>query len=166
MLWSFTIGSDTDDNNFSSVVNESRNREMRDEVWSYVWDASMFQYACPTMTLSLERQPVCQPQPVYPTVLCAILSVKRRSCEEQAVKLREALNEKIDGVFHSRLPSRLFCSVAFISSWHPKKTASFWTWTGQVQAAASHTRLAFQGHIYLWIQSLNPTFRPLILGSI
>ena len=46
------------------------------------------------------------------------------------------------------------------------KTASFWTWTGQVQATASHTRLAFQGHIYLWIQSLNPTFRPLILGSI
>ena len=85
----------------------------------------MFQYACPTMTLSLERQPVCQPQPVYPTVLCAILSVKRRSCEEQAVKLREALNEKIDGVFHSRLPSRLFCSVAFISTWHPKKLLAF-----------------------------------------
>ena len=56
------------------------------------------------MTLSLERWSVCQPQPMYLTVMCAILSVKRRSCEKQAVKLREALNEKIDGVFQPKLP--------------------------------------------------------------
>ena len=33
-------------------------------------------------------------QPMYLAVMCAILSVKRRSYEKQAVKLREALNEK------------------------------------------------------------------------
>ena len=140
---------------------------MRDEVWSYVWDASMFQYACPTMTLSLERQPVCQPQPVYPTVLCAILSVKRRSCEEQAVKLREALNEKIDGVFHSRLPSRLFCSVAFISTWHPKKLLAFEH--GRDRYKLRRATLDWPSRdIYPWVQSLNPPFRPLCLisGSI
>ena len=67
------------------------------------------------MTLSYERQPVCQPRPVYPTVLCAILSVKQRSCEELAVKSREALNEKIDGIFHARLPlsSLLLCCLYF-----------------------------------------------------
>ena len=69
MLWSFTIATDTDDNIFSSIVNESRNRKARDEAWSYFCDASMFQYAFSTMTLSLS---------VYLAVLCAILSVKRR----------------------------------------------------------------------------------------
>ena len=47
---------------------------------------------------------MCQPQPVYLVGLCAILGVKRRSYEEQAVKLLEALNGKIEGVFHLKFP--------------------------------------------------------------
>ena len=46
---------------------------------------------------------MCQPQPVYLVGLCAILVVKRRSHEEQAVKLLEALNGKIEGVFHLKI---------------------------------------------------------------
>ena len=41
-----------------------------------------------------------------------------------------------------------------------KKTVSFWTWTGQVQGAASHSWPALQGHRYLWVQSLSPPYRP------
>ena len=111
----------------------------------------MFQHAFPTMILSLS---------VYLAVLCAILSVKRRSCEGQAVKLREALNGKIDGVLHPKLPrsSSWLCCLST-----RKKVASFWTRTGQVQAAASHSWPALQGHRYLWVQSLSPPYRPLYL---
>ena len=99
--------------------------EVRDEVWSYVWDASMFQYACPTMTLSYERQPVCQPRPVYPTVLCAILSVKQRSCEELAVELREALNERIDGIFRETSPLVSVALLPLFPLSTPKKLLAF-----------------------------------------
>ena len=41
--------------------------------------------------------------------------LRRTGREEQAVKLQEALNEKIDGVFHARLPlsSQLLCCLYF-----------------------------------------------------
>ena len=142
--------------------------EVRDEVWSFVWDASMFQYACPAMTLSHERQPVCQPQPVYPMVLCAILNVKRRSCEEQAVKLREALNEKIDGVFHSRLPlSSLFLCCLYFHLAPQKKLLAFEHGRNRYKLRWATLDWTCRD-IYLWVQSLNPPFRPLclILGRI
>ena len=80
------------------------------------------------------------------------------------MKLREALNGKIDGVFHPKLPRSSLWLCCLIFTWHPK-AATFWTWTRQVQAAASHSWPALQVHRYFRVQSLSPPYRPLYLVS-
>ena len=73
------------------------------------------------------------------------------------MKLREALNGKIDGVFHPKLPRsslRLCCLYFHLA---PKKSCYLLDMDGTVQV-----------HRYLRVQSLSPPYRPLylVLGSI
>ena len=137
--------------------------EVRDEVWSYVWDASMFQpWHFPMKDSLCVSLGPCTQQFV-------------RDFKRQAAELRRTGREVARGLKRKnrwdfpRETSPLV-SVALLSLFPlstPKKLLAFEHGRDRYKLR----RAALDWHsrdIYPWVQSLNPPFRPLCLisGSI
>ena len=167
MLWSFTIGIDTDDNNFSSVVNESRNRGERRSL--------IVRLRCFHVSIRMPNHDTFLWKTACVSASARVPNSFVRDFKRQAAELRRTGREVARGLKRKnrwgfpRETSPLV-SVALLPLFPlstPKKLLAFEHGRDRYKLR----RAALDWHsreIYLWVQSLNPPFRPLclILGRI